>query len=268
MRTDSNDIYLGFFISLGVHGLLVVFLLGWFSSPLKFEDQVVYSVTIEGGKALGGVSQVAKEKPKDAAPYKKVEESAPKETKSTEKPDVVIPSDKAKEKKKEEQKEKEKKAAEKKKEEDKKKSEKKKAEESQAENDRKYQQAMKKWLGESSDAGGKGYGAAKVSGEQGMGGGVLRPPEFFAYKKILEEKIKNGWNWFDKSAPLVTIVEFDIAENGELSNIRIGRSSGNYEYDGSVERAVAKANPLPAPPAAVYQFFKSVRMTFDPRDSL
>lgn len=266
MRTETNDIYLGFFVSLGVHGVLLLLLIGWFSSPWKFEDQVVYSVTIEGGKALGGVSQVAQEKPKTEAPYKKVEEAAPKETKSAEKPDVVLPSEKAKDKNKEQ--DKDKKASEKKKEEDKKRTDKKKSEESQADIDRKYQQAMKKWLGESSDAGGKGYGAAKISGEQGMGGGVLRPPEFFAYKKVIEDKIKKGWNWFDTSAALVTKVEFDIAEDGAISNIRIGQGSGNYEYDDSVERAVAKANPLPAPPASVYQFFKSVRMTFDPRDTL
>jgi colicin import membrane protein len=65
---------------------------------------------------------------------------------------------------------------------------------------------------------------------------------------------------------LIAEVELQIAKDGTILSERIVKSSGNREYDSSVLRAVRKADPLPPPPAKVYEDFKVVRVIFDPRD--
>ena len=100
-----------------------------------------------------------------------------------------------------------------------------------------------------------------------MGGGLVRPPEFFAYLRILERHIKDGWRWYDDTTPLRVQIEFEIAPDGIVSGIRIAASSGSAKFDDSVLRAIKKASPVPPPPPSVYeQYFKSVRMTFDPQE--
>ena len=99
-----------------------------------------------------------------------------------------------------------------------------------------------------------------------MGGGVLMPPEFFTYRQIIRNRVKSGWNWFNSNAALTTWVIFSIAPDGTISEARIAEGSGNREYDESVMRALYKASPLPPPPETVYEHFKSVKMSFDPRD--
>jgi len=126
-----------------------------------------------------------------------------------------------------------------------------------------YQQAMQRYLGESTDAGGKGFGGDGRGGK-GMGGGLVRPPEWFLYKDLLESYIKRGWNWFDPTAALQTTVTFEISQAGEISNIKLLRSSGNAPYDESVLRAISKASPVPAPPPMFYNDFKFVELDFEP----
>jgi colicin import membrane protein len=51
--------------------------------------------------------------------------------------------------------------------------------------------------------------------------------------------------------PLATLVEVSLDASGSLvGSPRVERSSGNPWYDDSTLRAVQKASPLPAPPAA------------------
>lgn len=128
-----------------------------------------------------------------------------------------------------------------------------------------YQQAMQRYLGHSSDAGGSGFGGAALGG-QGMGGGIVKPREFFIYMQLLKDRVKQGWRWFDSRATLVAEVEIAIAPSGTIDNQRIIRSSGNNEFDQSVLRAVRAANPLPPPPQNVYADFRLVRILFDPRE--
>lgn len=293
-RDDDNYITLGFVISAIGHGIVaIVAVFGIFPNWGQLPEPVVYSISLEGGKTLGGMAQVPKDdKPSQVAPAKNVSASEPKQEqkqpeKVEEKPkeekkvepaedaEVQIKTEKKEpEKKKEEPKKEEPKKEEKKeepkklaKEEPKKKEDKKKESPNQAEDlNKKYQNAMQRYLGESSDAGGQGFGAAKLGGNK-MGGGVVRPPEFFLYEKIIRSKIKEAWRWFDTSAALMTQISFDIERDGTVKNVAIVRGSGNSEFDDSVVRAIKKASPLPQPPASVYeQYFRSVRITFDPRE--
>jgi colicin import membrane protein len=126
------------------------------------------------------------------------------------------------------------------------------------------EQALQRYLGESTNAGGQGFGGDGRGGK-GMGGGVVKPPEWFLYKDALESAIKRGWNWHDTSAQLISSVAFKISEKGELSDVRLVRSSGNSYYDESVVRAVWKATPVPPPPPQFYADFRFVELDFTPQ---
>ncbi|MGI6680798.1 MAG: cell envelope integrity protein TolA [Bdellovibrionota bacterium] len=311
------------------------------------EPMVVYSVSIEGGKRLGGIAQVSKTGKKEPlVPYKNVESTnapapkleasgkaevsikdtakeeaekkakALKEQAEKEKAEISLREEKAKEEKRlqEEKAKKAKAEAERqakekaakeeaaKQEAAKKEAAKKEAERQAREQaskatkgasnkntsnknarpdgvvggtgtgsgtanlDTKLQKALQRYLGESSDAGGVGFGAAKVTGGDGMGGGVVRPPEFFEYKDVLVKHIKANWNWFDTSKPYKAQVQMSIDPKGNITKHSITTSSGNGRFDQSLLRAIEKSSPVPAPPSNVYEFFKDVRVIFDPRD--
>jgi colicin import membrane protein len=132
--------------------------------------------------------------------------------------------------------------------------------------DKRLQSALQRYIGESTEAGGQGFGAGRVGGT-GMGGGVVVPPEVIAYKKLILARIKDAWRWFDPNSSLINQVVFEIEADGRTKNVHVVKSSGNSGFDDSVIRAVMKASPLPPPPPNVYEkFFKSVRVTFDPRE--
>ena len=127
-----------------------------------------------------------------------------------------------------------------------------------------YQSALQKYLGDSSQAGGNGFGAARLGGN-GFGGGEQKPPEFFAFMQTVKDAVRQQWRWYDSRAVLVVEVEMQIAKNGVILGQRIVRGSGNDEYDDSVYRAIKAASPLPPPPASVYRDFQLVRVIFDAR---
>jgi TonB family protein len=128
-----------------------------------------------------------------------------------------------------------------------------------------YQSAMQRYLGDSSQAGGNGFGAARLGG-QGFGGGEQKSPEFFEYLETIKRAVHREWRWFDSRSILIVEIELQIATDGTILDQRIMRSSGNDEYDDSVYRAIIAASPLPPPPTSVYRDFKVVRIIFDARD--
>jgi len=271
----------GFSLSVVAHILLAyIIFVKVFPDFGDVPEPMVYSISIEGGKSLGGMSQVPKEeKPSPIAPMKNVSAETKKEepdvkeqekqlheepvedaevsiadSKPTPKPTVrptpaktptPVPTKKADAKK-----------------------DTKNTKKSDGEDvDKRLQAALQRYLGESSDAGGKGFGAAKVTGGNAMGGGVVRPPEFFVYEKIVRSRIKEAWRWYDTNTSRITVIAFEIEPDGVINNVRLVKSSGDGAYDESVMRAAMKASPLPPPPRSVYeQYFKSVRITFDPRE--
>lgn len=273
----------GFTLSVVGHVVLAFFIfVKVFPNFGDVPDPIVYSISIEGGKTLGGMSQVPKDdKPSPMAPMKNVAAQAkqdptvqeqketkpeaadedaevstaeskptPKPTAQPTPPKAATPKATPAPNKKVDQKN------------DAKNTKKSDGEEV----DKRYQAALQRYLGESSDGGGKGFGAARAGGS-GMGGGVVRPPEFFVYEKIVRSRIKEAWRWYDTNSSLITVIAFDIEPDGVIKNVRLVKTSGDSSYDESVMRAAMKASPLPAPPASVYeQYFKSVRITFDPRE--
>lgn len=258
----DRDYLVGIAGSLGVHLLLLLLASGFLLTHVDVLPPTVYSVTLEGGTSLGGMAQTPKSNEKSpVAPPKKVTQEEP-----------SLPKTKERESKKVQHEEKEqdtvalprkttttpKKVAEEKKAPPK-------ESESLAEINKALQKATQRYLGESSAGGGKGFGAAALGGK-GMGGGVVRPPEFFTYKNLLEQRIRQGWRWFDRDSSLTAQVSFKITPEGRILDADILRGSGNSGFDDSVIRALEKASPVPPPPQSVYEYFREVRMTFDPRE--
>jgi colicin import membrane protein len=126
------------------------------------------------------------------------------------------------------------------------------------------QGAKSNYLGESANVGGEGFGAAKLGGK-GMGGGTLANVEFVAYRNALERHIKGGWHWITGADRLIAQVLVNIDKDGKITSATIVVSSGSVPFDESVLRAIRKASPVPAAPEHLYEQFKSIRMTFDPK---
>ena len=294
------------------------------SSTIVVPPPEIFSVTLEGGEKLGGISQIPQVENAGKAPLAPLinadqPEPAP-EPKAEEKKDFKLESptvieddsrarEEAEKKRKEEleKAEREKKLAEEKKkkeEEAKKKAEKEKAEaekkkaeeeakkkaeldaKQKAEAEKKAKEAREKelkkaleaaknkaatdagkgpksnYLGESANAGGEGFGAAKLGG-QGMGGGTQASIEFIAYRNALEKHIKSGWHWIVSANRLTSTILIKIEPSGRIESAVVLTSSGNRFFDESALRAVQKSSPVPQPPESLYSQFREVRITFD-----
>jgi TonB family protein len=263
----------------------VLILTQWLPS-LEFVEPEVYSITLESGRALGGVSQVPKDdKKSEVAPLKNVaaseedqptvDEKKPQKEKdpepvepeeaevslSEQKPTPVPPKPtpvvskptpvpakpspkptvvptKAPKKPKTEG----------------------------TNTDKEYQNVLQRYTGESSNAGGKGFGSARAGVGSGMGGGKQISPEAMRYINLLQGRIKNAWRWYDTNTMLLTQVEFFIERDGRVRDISIVKTSGNGSFDESVVRAIAKVSPLPPPEESFYHEVRHMRPTFDPRN--
>jgi TonB family protein len=106
--------------------------------------------------------------------------------------------------------------------------------------------------------------AAGPTGRVG-GPGILVDPATARWMREVKIHVTRAWilpAGFRTEA-LVTIVEVDLSPTGLVLGTRTVQSSGNPWYDESVERAIEKASPVPAPPeAGEWQF------TFDSREML
>jgi TonB family protein len=277
-EASGEYVLLSFCLSLVSHIIIfAIFFLKLNDSLGDFTKPIVYSVSIEGGKTLGGRSQVPLKKeqtpvapPKNVSGEQKVEEktqpkpepkkvekaddaevSLSEKTKPTPAPTAVSTPKPPK-------------------------SEPKKAEKTatpkptpkkqiQGDPNKELEKAMQRYTGESAEAGGKVFGAAVLGGKS-MGGGTQRSAEFIAYYNLLRSHIKRGWRWYDTNSGYTAKASFRIDRDGKVSDIRLTQSSGSREFDDSVLRALAKADPVPPPPPREYENFKFLNMLFDPRE--
>ncbi len=280
----------GMSISLAAHvviGLVVVFKI--LPDMGEFQEPIVYSISIEGGKSLGGITQIPKDDKKNPiAPVKNVTAETKKDPDVKEQPKEEEP-----EKPQEPQDDAEVSVAEKKptakpttqpakptpqpkptmkataaptKKPDAKKDTKNQKSDGD-EVDKRLQAGLQRYLGESTSARGQGFGAGKVGGS-GMGGGQVLPPEVLAYHKLVQSRVKEAWRWYDANSSLITQLTIKIEPDGVVTSVRITKSSGVGGFDESVQRAIIKASPLPPPPARYYEqyFATGNRILFDPRN--
>ena len=312
-KIHSRYFLCGVTVSSFCHVFLFVIIAGnLFGLGRSSAKNVIYSVTLESGDKLGGISQVPdkNKKSEKVSPHKKVKEANKTEQikKKAEQPkenteQVKIEEDPKKEEKKlapekkvkepekenvikekkekpeppkkeEPKKEAPKKQVPKKKESSKKETKKTSPKKSKLDAKKKalaninksYEEALQRYSGESTNAGGQGFGSTGQGGK-GMGGGVQKPPEWHRYARVLEAYIKEGWNWHDRKASILASTSFKISKQGIISNIRLVESSGNPLFDDSVLRAISKASPVPAPPPRFYEDFKFIVMDFKPEQA-
>jgi colicin import membrane protein len=92
-----------------------------------------------------------------------------------------------------------------------------------------------------------GTGSAAVAG-----GGILVSPEVMAWMRRAKVHVTSAWVLEPgfRTHPLETEIRVRLGPSGEVLRTRITRRSGNPWFDESVERAIHKASPLPAPPEA------------------
>lgn len=73
------------------------------------------------------------------------------------------------------------------------------------------------------------------------------------YADLIRQRVAEKWRTQNLDPRLNSarpvIVNFDIQRNGEVANLRLVQTSGNYALDQSTLRAVQEASPLPQLPA-------------------
>lgn len=113
---------------------------------------------------------------------------------------------------------------------------------------------------------GEGEGAAAL-GPGGRGGGVVKGMDYIIYQNRMFSTIKGNWVWVGgQKSNLKVVLHFSIRDSGEITSLKIVRSSGDPSYDESVLRAVRKSSPLPPPPESVRKDAADVEIEFRPED--
>ena len=111
---------------------------------------------------------------------------------------------------------------------------------------------LQHYLNESTDPGG-------VSRKRSSGG-LVRPPEFLAYQKVVRERLRASLaERLPRelaSTDLKADVFFRISRDGTVSGVELRQGSGNVTFDEVAVSVVHKLSPLPPPPEAVYLFFR------------
>jgi colicin import membrane protein len=290
LRQKPEDYFrVGMFVSLAAHVLLAILMIFKILPDMgEFQEPIIYSISIEGGKNLGGVTQIPKDDKKSpVAPVKnvtaetknepEVKEQPKEEQKPQEEPEddaevsvaekKPTPKPTAQQAKPTPQPKPTTKATAVPTKKPNAKKDTKNQKSDGEEVDKRLQAGLQRYLGESTRANGQGFGAAKVGGA-GMGGGQVVPLEVMAYNKLILARIKEAWRWYDPNSPLITQLTFKIEQDGVVNTVRIVKGSGNDSFDESVQRAIIKASPLPPPPARFYAeyYAPGARITFDPRD--
>jgi TonB family protein len=94
---------------------------------------------------------------------------------------------------------------------------------------------------------------SQAPGGGGVGSGSVSPfgNRFGYYEQLLRDKVARNWRSqdLDSSVRNPVVVTFDIQRSGNVQNIRITRSSGNFAMDQSAQRAILLSNPMPPLPA-------------------
>ena len=107
---------------------------------------------------------------------------------------------------------------------------------------------------------------AAAPGAGGTGGGVVKSPEYVKYYSEMKARIKNSWTWVGRRTDLTVTVSFSVQDNGEISSLKITRSSGDPSYDDSVIRALRRSSPLAPPPESYRKEFMDVELAFTPKE--
>lgn len=90
--------------------------------------------------------------------------------------------------------------------------------------------------------------------------------EMERYKRMIENKIENNWNFaFSAHQKLKCRLFVKILPGGDVAFAKVVDSSGDPAFDESAVRAVYKASPLPLPPdPRLFADFRELNIPFNP----
>ena len=106
-------------------------------------------------------------------------------------------------------------------------------------------------------------------GSGGVGTSASSPfgNRFGWYEKLIRERVGQRWRTEDVDARLRTlppcIITYNIAKDGNITNIKIVQSSGNYALDQSAQRAIYEANPMPPLPQGFEKNSANIEFWFE-----
>lgn len=93
---------------------------------------------------------------------------------------------------------------------------------------------------------------SQAAGGGGVGSGSTSPfgNRFGYYEQLLRDKVARNWRSqdLDSSVRNPVVVVFDILRSGNVQNVRVTQSSGNFAMDQSAQRAILMSNPFPPLP--------------------
>ena len=96
------------------------------------------------------------------------------------------------------------------------------------------------------------------------GDGRVQGLAFLMYTEQVKQRVKESWIVTQTKTGLKVVVQFGVRPSGDIIDVEMVRSSGNYTFDQSALRAVHNANPLPPPPQEYQQEFinQKVKVAF------
>jgi len=116
------------------------------------------------------------------------------------------------------------------------------------------------------DRGGDG-GGAPLGTPWGATDGQVRGVEFMTYYNLMLARIKSNWVWAGRPDPRLEVtVGFSIRPDGRIASVKPVASSGNYQFDLSVVKAVKSVRDLGPPPQRHQREFGDVQIVFRPSD--
>lgn len=111
----------------------------------------------------------------------------------------------------------------------------------------------------------RGRGEGDSSEQSGASGTQKIHPDMARYYRHIRDIISE--NWVPPTEALATnnqtVYQITIAPGGQITSLQLLRSSGNQNYDLSVQRAINKSNPLPELPPIFGGQPISPRLTFE-----
>ena len=111
-----------------------------------------------------------------------------------------------------------------------------------------------------------GIGGPISSGPGSGAGGTPTDLQFVLYHGRMIERIKSAWAWTGADRSLSVVIQFNLAPDGQVRNVRTIESSGDPSYDASAERAVRAVNPLEPVPDKYRDDFATIELTFRASD--
>ncbi len=89
------------------------------------------------------------------------------------------------------------------------------------------------------------------------------------YKALIQQKVSRSWSRpVNTTRGLKCVVKVRLTPSGEVLSAAVVQSSGNPQFDRSVENAVYKAAPLPLPQdPTLFDNFREIEFLFNPEAS-